>query len=94
MGVPVESFSAVASAWSGEQSEWAGVRKALPGACDSAAHPTVTQIKKAIAVDIKGPLIIFDQGMTNDKGNVDSQTYVTHGVPHLAEFYSEVRTTL
>ena len=32
----------------GEQSEWAGVRKPLPRACDSAAHPTVTQINLAI----------------------------------------------
>jgi hypothetical protein len=27
-----------------EQSEWVGVRKPLPGACDPAAYPTVTQI--------------------------------------------------
>jgi hypothetical protein len=54
-GCAVESFSApadgdhvVASAQSGEQSEWAGVRKPLPGACDSAAHPAVTQIKSVI----------------------------------------------
>jgi hypothetical protein len=28
--------------------KWAGVRKSLPGACDSASHPTVTRIKVAI----------------------------------------------
>ena len=27
----------------------AGVRKPLPGACDSAAHPTVTQIRVALS---------------------------------------------
>jgi hypothetical protein len=47
----------------------------------------------AIAVDAKGPLIIFDKekGMTNAKGNVDSKVYVDHVVPRLAEFYAEVR---
>jgi hypothetical protein len=54
-GCAVESFSApadgdhvVASAWSGELSEWAGVRKPLPGTCDSATHPAVTQINSTI----------------------------------------------
>jgi hypothetical protein len=31
------------------QSLWAGVRKPLPRACDSAAHPTVTQINSVTA---------------------------------------------
>jgi hypothetical protein len=50
----------------------------------------------AIAVDVKGPLIIFDKekGMTNAKGNVDSKVYVDHVVPRLAEFYAEVRILL
>jgi hypothetical protein len=38
----------------------------------------------AIAVDVKG--------MTNAKGNVDSNSYVDHVLPKLAEFYDEVRT--
>jgi hypothetical protein len=38
----------------------------------------------AIAVDVKG--------MTNAKGNVDSNSYVDHVLPKLAEFYDEIRS--
>jgi hypothetical protein len=50
----------------------------------------------AIAVDVKGPLIIFekDKGMTNAKGNVDSNSYVDYVLLKLTEFYDEVRTHL
>ena len=34
-------YSVVLSVVFSVQSEWAGVRKPLPGTCDSAAHPTV-----------------------------------------------------
>jgi DDE superfamily endonuclease len=53
-------------------------------------------IAGAIAVDMKGPLIIFekDKGMTNAKGNVDSNSYINHVLPRLVEFYDEVRTHL
>ena len=53
-------------------------------------------IAGAIAVDVKGPLIIFekDKGIMNAKGNVDSNTYIDHILPRLVEFYDEVRTHL
>jgi hypothetical protein len=53
-------------------------------------------ITGAIAVDVKDPLIIFekDKGMTNIKGNVDSNSYVDHVLLKLVEFNDEVRTHL
>jgi hypothetical protein len=50
----------------------------------------------AIAVDVKGPLIIFekDKGITNTQGNVDNNSYINHVLPKLVEFYDEVRTHL
>ena len=54
-GCAVEPFSApadgdhvVAKPRAASSVEWAGVRKPLPGACDSAAHPTVSQINEVI----------------------------------------------
>lgn len=46
----------------------------------------------AIAVNVKGPLIIFEKGkgMTNAKGNVDSNSYINHVLPKLVEFYNGV----
>lgn len=53
-------------------------------------------IAGATAVGVKGPLIIFekDKGMTNAKGNVDSNSYIDHVLLRLVEFYDEVRTHL
>jgi DDE superfamily endonuclease len=68
---------------------------------DDCLAPKFAKIPKvmiggAIAVDVKGPLIIFekDKGMTNAKGNVDSNSYIDHVLPRLVEFYDEVRTHL
>ena len=53
-------------------------------------------IGEAIAVDMKGSLVIFekDKGMTNANGNVDSNSYIDHVLPRLVEFYDEVRAHL
>jgi hypothetical protein len=53
-------------------------------------------INGAIAVDLKGPLIIFnkEKGIINAKGNVDSKVYVDHVVSRLVEFYFKVRNVL
>jgi hypothetical protein len=74
---------------------------------DDCLAPKFTNIPKiiiggAIAVDVKGPLIIFekDKGMTNAKGNVESNSYIDHVLSRLVEFmrseliYKSVREIL
>ena len=68
---------------------------------DDCLAPKFTNIPKvmiaeAIAMDVKGPLIIFEKGkgMTNAKGNVDGNSYIDHVLPRLVEFYDKVRTHL
>jgi hypothetical protein len=47
IGIGVKTLAGVNVSVNCRKSEWAGIRKPLPGACDSATHPTVTQINSA-----------------------------------------------
>lgn len=45
----------------------------------------------ATSLESKGPLIVFEDEMTNARNNVDTNCYANHVVPELAQFYNEQR---